>query len=120
MTAYPHQPGLSQSAEPPPGYQGGDRIALVHTADLYTRLTPGAAGTVTGYDDRLGELAVAWDDGSTLSMLLRDGDQVCLITPAAPGAAEDPAPPARPARLGQNPAGGSPPPASPALLPPQP
>ncbi len=68
-----------------------------------------------------GQLAVAWDDGSTLSMLLRDGDQVRLITPtAAPSAAEDPAPPARQARPGQNPAGGSPPPASPVLLPPQP
>jgi hypothetical protein len=104
-----------------PGYQRGDRIALVHTTDPYTRLTPGTAGTVTGYDDRLGQLAVAWDDGSTLSMLLRDGDQVRLITPAAPGAArEDPAPPARQARPGQNPAGGSPPPASPAPLPPKP
>ena len=118
MTAYPHQPGLSQSAEPPPGYQAGDRIALVHTADPYTRLTPGTAGTVTGYDDPLSQLAVAWDDGSTLSMLLRDGDQVRLITPAA--AREDRAPPARQARPGQNPAGGSPPPASPAPLPPQP
>jgi hypothetical protein len=89
MTAYPHQPGLSQSAEPPPSYQAGDRIVLVHTADPYTRLTPGTAGTVTGYDDRLGkgQLAVAWDDGSTLSMLLRDGDQVRLITPARAPAA---------------------------------
>ena len=72
---------------------GCDRIALVHTTDPYTRLTSGTAGTVTGYDDRLGQLAVAWDDGSTLSMLLRDGDQVRLITPGA--AREDPAPPAR-------------------------
>ena len=118
MTAYPHQPGLSQSAESPLSCQAGDRIALVHTADPYTRLTPGSAGTVTGYDDRLGQLAVAWDDGSTLAMLLRDGDQVRLITPGA--AREDRAPPARPARPGQNPAGGSPPPASPAPRPPQP
>ena len=57
MTAYPHQPGLSQSAEPPPGCQAGDRIALVHTADPYTRLTPGTAGTVTGYDDRPGQVS---------------------------------------------------------------
>jgi len=53
-------------------------------------------------------------------MLLRDGDQVRLITPAAPGAVEDPAPPARQARPGQNPAGGSPPPGQPGPLPPQP
>jgi hypothetical protein len=69
-----------------PGYQRGDRIALEHTTDPYTRLTPGTQGTVTGYDGRLGQLAVAWDDGSTLSMLLRDGDQVRLIAPARPPA----------------------------------
>src|ERR1017187_7690581 len=76
MTAYPHQPGLSRSAEPPLSYQAGDRIALVHTADPYTRLTPGTAGTVTGYDDRPGQLDVKWNSGSTLSMLLGEGDQV--------------------------------------------
>ena len=57
-------------------YQRGDRIVLVHTSDPHTRLVPGTAGTVTGYDTRLGQLAVAWDDGSTLAMLLHDGDQV--------------------------------------------
>jgi hypothetical protein len=57
-------------------YQRGDRIVLVHTGDPYTRLVPGTAGTVTGYDTRLGQLTVAWDDGSTLAMLLHDGDQV--------------------------------------------
>jgi hypothetical protein len=64
-------------------YQRGDRIALVHTSDPHTRLVPGTAGTVTGYDPDLGQLDMAWDDGSSLSMLLRDGDQVRLITPAA-------------------------------------
>ena len=34
---------------------------------------------------RLGQLDVRWDSGSTLSMLLNDGDRVRLITPA-PGA----------------------------------
>ncbi len=57
-------------------YQRGDRIVLVHTSDPHTHLVPGTAGTVTGYDARLGQLAVAWDDGSTLAMLLHDGDQV--------------------------------------------
>ena len=57
-------------------YQRGDRIVLVHTGDPHTHLVPGTAGTVTGYDARLGQLAVAWDDGSTLAMLLHDGDQV--------------------------------------------
>jgi hypothetical protein len=64
-------------------YQAGDRVALVHTSDPYTLLTPGTAGTVTGYDERLGQLDMAWDDGSSLSMLLRDGDQVRLLAPPA-------------------------------------
>ncbi len=43
---------------------------------------------------RKGQLNVAWDNGSTLTMLLADGDRVRLL---APGAA--PAPPAhRPRR----------------------
>ena len=57
-------------------YQRGDRIVLVLTSDPHTRLVPGTTGTVTSYDTRLGHLAVAWDDGSTLAMLLHDGDQV--------------------------------------------
>jgi hypothetical protein len=65
-------------------YQAGDRVALVHTSDPHTRLIPGTAGTVTGYDDRLAQLAVAWDDGSSLSMLLRDGDQVRLLDSPGP------------------------------------
>ena len=63
-------------------YQRGDRIVLVHTSDPHTRLVPGTAGTVTGYNARLGQLAVAWDDGSTLAMLLHDGDQVRPLGPA--------------------------------------
>lgn len=63
-------------------YQRGDRIALDHTDDPHTRLRPGDEGTVTGYDPRLGQLAVRWDDGSSLAMLLHDGDRVRLITPA--------------------------------------
>jgi hypothetical protein len=76
-----------------PGYQRGDRIALEHTADPHTRLRPGDQGTVTGYDSRLGQLSIRWDSGSTLAMLLHDGDQVRLITPA-PGRTAPPAPPA--------------------------
>ena len=63
-----------------PGYQRGDRIALEHTADPHTRLQPGDEGTVTGYDPRHGQLSVRWDGGSTLAMLLHDGDRVRLIT----------------------------------------
>ena len=120
MTAYPHQPGLSESAEPPLSCQAGDRIALVHTADPYTRLTPPAPPGPSPATTTAPAISPSpGTTGSTLSMLLRDGDQVRLITPAA--AREDPAPPARQARPGRNPAGGSPPPgASPAPLPPQP
>jgi hypothetical protein len=64
-----------------PGYQRGDRIALEHTTDPHTRLQPGDQGTATGYDPRLGQLNIRWDSGSTLAMLLHDGDQVRLITP---------------------------------------
>jgi hypothetical protein len=64
-------------------YQRGDRIVLVHTSDPHTRLVPGTAGTVTGYDARLGQLAVVWDEGSTLAMLLHDGDQARPL--ACPG-----------------------------------
>jgi len=65
-----------------PGYQRGDRIALEYTADPHTRLRPGDEGTVTGCDPRHGQLSVRWDTGSTLAMLLHDGDRVRLITPA--------------------------------------
>jgi hypothetical protein len=82
-----------------PGYQRGDRIALGYTADPHTRLQPGDEGTVTSYDPRLGQLNIRWDSGSTLAMLLHDGDQVRLITPAPgqpPGQTAPPAPPASP------------------------
>jgi Domain of unknown function (DUF4314) len=62
------------------GYQRGDRVVLEHTSDPYTRLKPGTRGTVTRYDSKHGQLHVAWDDGSTLAMLLAEGDR---IRPAA-------------------------------------
>jgi len=61
----------------------GDRVALERTDDPNTQLRPGDEGTVAGYDPRLGQLAVRWDSGSTLSMLLNDGDRVRLIAPAS-------------------------------------
>ena len=60
----------------------GDRVRLVHTADAYTRLRPGAQGTVTHVgpfgrfhecDDD--EIQVRWDDGSRLSLIPRTGDR---------------------------------------------
>jgi hypothetical protein len=63
-------------------YRRGDRIALECTGDPHTRLQPGDEGTVTRYDAGLGRLDIRWDSGSTLAMLLHDGDRVRLITPA--------------------------------------
>ena len=66
-----------------PGYQRGDRIALVRTDDPGTQLRPGDQGTVTRWDPRHGQLDVKWDSGSTLSMLPGEGDQVRLLARAA-------------------------------------
>ena len=60
-------------------FRRGDRVALVHTTDPHTNLRPGDQGTVTAYraDETWGErLAVAWDSGSRLALLLDEGDQV--------------------------------------------
>ena len=63
-------------------FERGDRVALEHTDDPDTRLRPGDEGTVTRYHagPGKGQLDVHWDSGSTLSMLLDDGDRVRLIT----------------------------------------
>ena len=70
--------------------QPGDRIALVATDDPHTRLRPGDQGTVTRWDPAHGQLDVNWDSGSTLSMLLDDGDRVRLITPDPGEAGKEP------------------------------
>ena len=71
-------------------FERGDRVALEHTDDPHTRLRPGDEGTVTRYAPDLGQLDVSWDSGSTLSMLLDDGDRVRLITPAPGEAGKEP------------------------------
>jgi hypothetical protein len=73
-----------------PGYQRGDRVALVATDDPDTRLRPGDEGTVTRWDPAQSQLDVNWDSGSTLSMLLDEGDRVRLITPASGEAGKEP------------------------------
>lgn len=61
-------------------YDRGERVELVQTTDPHTRLTPGIRGTVRGYSDRpTPTLRVAWDDGSTLAMLLTEGDIVTRV-----------------------------------------
>ncbi len=65
-------------------YQPGQRIALVHTSDPYTRLRPGDTGTVRRHDQQRNIVEVTWDSGSTLSMCLDDGDRIAPATTTAP------------------------------------
>jgi len=67
----------------PADYQPGNRVILIATTDPHTRLTPGTCGTVTGRDDLHGQIHIAWDDGSTLSMLPAEGDQIRRIHPGS-------------------------------------
>ena len=60
-------------------YQPGQRVELVHTNDPYTRLRPGARGTVTGYLPDLHTVHITWDDGSTLAMLQDAGDRIRVL-----------------------------------------
>ena len=58
----------------------GDRIELICINDPLTQLKPGALGTVSRIDD-LGTVHVAWDSGSTLGLLVDQGDQFRVIAP---------------------------------------
>jgi hypothetical protein len=61
-------------------FKAGERVELVSTSDAYTRLRPGARGTVLAVRgcDAYPEpaIVVAWDDGSSLAMLPDSGDQI--------------------------------------------
>ena len=46
----------------------GDRIVLVECKDPYTRLQPGAMGTVH-HVDAIGTVHVDWDDGHMLGLI---------------------------------------------------
>lgn len=46
----------------------GDRVELLYTSDPYTRLEPGARGTVSGVD-AFGTVHVRWDGGSSLGLV---------------------------------------------------
>src|SRR5262245_5772436 len=63
------------------GVRPGDRVELVRTNDPYTQLRPGDQGTVRHVRENLGEpeIAVAWDDGSRLSILPDSGDQIRVL-----------------------------------------
>lgn len=76
-------------------YQPGQRIALVFTDDPHTRLRPGDAGTVVGYDPHQQTVSVAWDSGSTLAMCLDAGDRIAPTDgDTADDRRDDPPPPA--------------------------
>ena len=64
-------------------YRPGQRVALVFTDDPYTRLRPGDTGTVRRHDGQRHTVAIAWDDGSTLSMCLDAGDRITPLPPLA-------------------------------------
>jgi hypothetical protein len=51
----------------------GTRIQLICCNDPYTRLEPGALGTV-GMVDALGTVHVKWDSGAHLGLCRDDGD----------------------------------------------
>ena len=59
-------------------YNPGDRVELVYTNDKYTRLEPGSQGTVdhVNWGPGFTQIAVNWDDGSSLMMIPEDGDQL--------------------------------------------
>ncbi|GAA4595835.1 hypothetical protein BJY16_001808 [Actinoplanes octamycinicus] len=68
-------------------YLPGQRVVLIHTSDPYTRLRPGTHGTVRRHDQHTNTVAISWDDGSTLAMLLDAGDRIAGAD--MPSAAED-------------------------------
>lgn len=54
-------------------FQKGDRVEFVWSDDPFTRLRPGALGTVSAIDG-LGTVHVAWDSGSRLGMVVGTPD----------------------------------------------
>jgi len=52
----------------------GKRVELIRMEDPYTDLKKGDMGTVKGVD-RIGQIMVNWDNGSTLS-LIPDLDEI--------------------------------------------
>ncbi len=56
-------------------YAKGDRVELVNVNDPYTLLPPGTKGTVSSVDS-LGTIHVAWDNGSTLGIVMEAGDRI--------------------------------------------
>lgn len=66
------------TTSPNPMPDRGRRIRLISTTDPYTKLQPGAEGTV--FRNRNGIVEVDWDCGSTLSMITAEGDRFEWLT----------------------------------------
>jgi hypothetical protein len=69
-------------------YQPGQRIRLIHTSDPHTDLRPGDLGTVLHHNVDTHTVQIAWDSGSTLSMLLEHGDRITTADTTRPAAVE--------------------------------
>lgn len=66
----------------------GRRVRLISMNDPYTKLQPGATGTIF-YEDDWGTVHVAWDNGSTLGLV--PGDQWELVPAEGTGGYATPA-----------------------------
>jgi hypothetical protein len=58
-------------------YTSGTRVRLVRMDDPYTKLKPGATGTVSYVDD-IGTVHVNWDCGSSLGVVFGE-DEIMKI-----------------------------------------
>lgn len=61
-------------------FKHGERVELVFTDDPHTNLVQGDKGTVIRDQEQIGQrvIDIAWDNGSTLSMIPSSGDEVKL------------------------------------------
>lgn len=67
--------GAAVTSEPrDPGLRPGDLVVLIETADEKSRPEPGTRGRVVRAVP--GQIDVEWEDGSSLSMLLDQGDVI--------------------------------------------
>jgi hypothetical protein len=57
----------------------GDRVRLIYTSDVHTRLEKGTEGTVS-FIDAFGTVHINWDGGSTLGMI--PGEDSFEVLPA--------------------------------------
>ncbi|MGI5180149.1 DUF4314 domain-containing protein [Dactylosporangium sp. CA-152071] len=60
-------------------FRPGDRVELVSTTDVLTKLRPGDRGVVTRFDLERQMVYIDWDGGSKLSMCLDAGDEIRTI-----------------------------------------